>query len=309
MLSNRREQPDQVRATACFCACRSSLRESPATFSKRTVTLRIPTQLATQLAIAMSLVASLLLMPTALLAQGISSVGISSVLSASDAVEAGREAFRRSARYPWYDREADGLRRVSVQPDDNLAGQRNSPWEARKSKSSRRFRSAPYGRTISIIIYVVLVAVLIALIVTIVRRAGASLAVMDNATRTNDLGFDSARVGELPFQIEGDAIDLLPMAEQLRSQGKFGQAIVYLFSYQLLHLDRNRLIRLAKGKTNRQYLRELRSNRDLQHLFERTMVAFEDVFFGEHALNRDRFETCWDTLNSFHQLSSAGVVG
>ena len=31
------------------------------------------------------------------------------------------------------------------------------------------------------------------------------------------------------------------------------------------------------------------------------MVAFEDVFFGEHSLSRSRFESCWNQLEEFHE--------
>ena len=50
---------------------------------------------------------------------------------------------------------------------------------------------------------------------------------------------------------------------------------------------------LAKGKTNRQYLRELQARADMAPLLATSMVAFEDVFFGGHSLSRERYEECW----------------
>ena len=46
------------------------------------------------------------------------------------------------------------------------------------------------------------------------------------------------------------------LARLYEKRGNFNQAIIYYYSYQLVTLDRRQVIRLAKGKTNRQYLRE-----------------------------------------------------
>ena len=75
--------------------------------------------------------------------------------------------------------------------------------------------------------------------------------------------------------------------------------MIYLFSYELVQLDRQHLIRLAKGKTNRQYLRELRQRPPLQAILEPTMIAFEDAFFGRKTLSRERFENCWQRVEEF----------
>ena len=63
------------------------------------------------------------------------------------------------------------------------------------------------------------------------------------------------------------------------NEGRFGEAILCLFGYQLVELDKHQRIRLAKGKTNRQYLREMGSGGRLRRIVEQTMVAFEDFFF------------------------------
>jgi hypothetical protein len=67
-------------------------------------------------------------------------------------------------------------------------------------------------------------------------------------------------------------------------------------------MDKNQVIRLTRGKTNRQYLREIARRPPLRALVEQTMVAFEDVFFGNHPLDRSRFESCWQQLDSFDRL-------
>ncbi len=84
-------------------------------------------------------------------------------------------------------------------------------------------------------------------------------------------------------------------------QGNYSEAIIYLFSYELVQLDKFALIRLARGKTNRQYLREVPRRPELRSPLERTMVAFEGVFFGSRLLDRAGFEACWQQLPQFEE--------
>ena len=65
-------------------------------------------------------------------------------------------------------------------------------------------------------------------------------------------------------------------------------------------LDKHHVIRLAKGKTNRQYVRETRrAPAAVARCCETTMVAFEDAFFGRKQLSREAFERCWQRLDEF----------
>ena len=97
--------------------------------------------------------------------------------------------------------------------------------------------------------------------------------------------------------------NLLEEARRHYRDGDYGEAIIYLFSYQLVQLDKHQLIRLAKGKTNRQYVRELGPRVELGYLLTTTMQAFEDVFFGNHSIDRVRFESCWLRLEEFESLA------
>jgi hypothetical protein len=112
---------------------------------------------------------------------------------------------------------------------------------------------------------------------------------------------DVDRVEALPFQLRGAKGDFLAEARRLYEAGHYSDAIVYLFSYELVQLDKHHLIRLAKGKTNRQYLREVRQRPTVRAILELTMIAFEDAFFGRKVLSRERFEECWQRLDEFQQ--------
>jgi hypothetical protein len=113
------------------------------------------------------------------------------------------------------------------------------------------------------------------------------------------------RLEELPFTLEQPADDLLTAARRAAEQGDYDRAIIFLYSHQLLELDRREAIRLTKGKTNRQYLRELRLRPGLAPLLATSMVAFEEVYFGGHALGQERFEVCWQQAIQLLELSES----
>jgi hypothetical protein len=113
---------------------------------------------------------------------------------------------------------------------------------------------------------------------------------------------EADRIESLPFHIARPQTNLLAEARRHYLAGDYGEAMIYLFSYKLVQLDKSHFIRLARGKTNRQYLGELRRSLPLWRILYSAMVAFEDVFFGHHPLSRERFEACWNRLDEFHQL-------
>ena len=214
------------------------------------------------------------------------------------AVEAGRKALQRAADFPWYDQESDSIRRVDVSPPKDLAS-RKSKWQRQPSNWTW-----PDWLTsvLEVIGWLLLVLVIFGLVYFLAKavmwgewRAGVA------GTSEETLHGDIDRIEALPFQLQRPKTDLLAEARRCYEAGQFGEAVIYLYSYQLVELDRHQFIRLTKGKTNRQYLRELRSRRGLSDILFRSMIAFEDVFFGRHSIDRDRFEACWRGLDEFHQ--------
>ncbi len=115
------------------------------------------------------------------------------------------------------------------------------------------------------------------------------------------------RIESLPFQLDKKPTSLLEEAERLYREGNPSQAILYLFSYQLVEMDKLQMIRLTRGKTNRQYLRELKNHARLRGLMEPTVVAFEHVFFGKHSLPAAAFEACWRRVGEFERLIREGA--
>ena len=102
-------------------------------------------------------------------------------------------------------------------------------------------------------------------IVLLLAGAGVSGGSRLSAARTPQGKGDEAepaggadRVESLPLAVDARRLDLLAEAQRCRERGDYGRAIIFLFSHQLLQLDKHGRIRLARGKTNRQYLREIR---------------------------------------------------
>lgn len=239
-------------------------------------------------------------------------------LKGQRAVEAGREALTGGTNFPWYDEESDSVRRIDVETPKEAAAHRGSNWQAKPPKASSTkdlsWLAELFQGLMKILKWLLWAAIVAVFVLLIVLLARAFMTSRDQAVASSE---DEERtesrteadlIESLPFQVKRPRDDLLAEARRHYEQGNFGEAIIYLFSYQLVQMDRHHIIRLTRGKTNRQYLREVWPRPDLRKMFERTMVAFEDVFFGHHPLDRDGFESCWLGLDQFHECVDQAAV-
>lgn len=235
-------------------------------------------------------------------------VGLTSIGSAQEqetevapAVQEGRDALRDTGSYPWYDDQADDVRRIVVQP----------PKPASTSWSWLDFDLFSWGDWFTPMAWLFVAALASAVVFFLVR---AYLMREQRAAMTNDDEIDLSvtdhldRVDDLPMPIRRPTSDLLSEARRQYEAGNYAEAIIYLYSHQLLQLDRHHLIRLARGKTNRQYLGEIASRTGLRQLLETTMVIFEHTFFGKHPLDRSGFESAWKGLDEFDRLLEQGAA-
>jgi hypothetical protein len=205
-------------------------------------------------------------------------------------VTSGGEVLQARVQIPWYDADADALQPVTLQ----------EPWRLDwllDWLGALGWLAEPL--TIAGIIVVVVVLLILGWYVfrTFRQRGGstARVAKLDSLVATD-------RVEALPFLRQRSHHDLLGQARRHYEAGNYSEAIIYLFSHELVELDRCSLVRLAKGKTNRQYLREAKHAAPLAGLLERTMVTFEEAFFGQKTLDRAGFEVCWNQLGHFENL-------
>jgi len=233
-----------------------------------------------------------------------------SVLRAQEvnpAVEAGRQALRKSADFPWYDPQSDELRDLDAkvrQNDDTDTRKHGWEWQAPQvSTPNTRWQFPNLWQVVQYLAMGLLVVLVLGLVVLLLRyflKQEDELGAPGEAQAFDDQRSEIDRVEQLPFVVRRPGGDLLSEARTLYEQGRFGEAMVYLYSYQLVQLDRHRWIHLAKGKTNRQYVREIREEPRLRGILHQSMLAFEDYFFGRHELGRERFERCWQRLDEFH---------
>ncbi|PQO44908.1 DUF4129 domain-containing protein [Blastopirellula marina] len=233
----------------------------------------------------------------------------------------GREALSRVPSANWYDGDSDQLQTIPIPGEPTPPGTR--PGAPPKPKTKTTPAATPTGTgggwltslfnlPIASLIFYTFVVALLGVIGYLIYRAyqaggstakvgkGASPETFDEKTRQID------KVEHLPFDVKKKDANLLEEARRCYEAGNFNEAIVYLFSFQLLELDKGHIIRLAKGKTNGQYLREAGRDRGLRQILQSTMNAFEDVFFGNRDLSQDRFERCWSQIPQFDQLLAGG---
>ncbi len=111
-----------------------------------------------------------------------------------------------------------------------------------------------------------------------------------------DLAAQRAKLTDLPFEMENKLVGFKAQAERLRQEKQYAQATVYLFSYLLVECDAANCIRLAKGKTNHRYVRELKAWPKLQRPFQELVEMFEATFFGGKEISESRFEAFWSKL-------------
>lgn len=215
-----------------------------------------------------------------------------------DSVEAGRDALSQWGRYPWYDSETDALQPVDIVEPWN--------WDWLTSwfnwgPGNFNFNWVQWLFWGAIILILCLLTWL--LIRAFMRSTGPSESLLD--TQGESPEEERRRIEALPEPAR-TRTRLLEAARKNYEKGNYDEAVIYLFSHQLVCLDKNFLIRLARGKTNRQYLRELASRNRLKRMQADTTVAFEDVFFGGHSISRERFELCWNRLGEFEALANGG---
>ncbi len=225
-------------------------------------------------------------------------------------VREGREALHHSGRYPWYDAGEDDVRRIDVKEPYSWDWLKDwldwldFSWLKNLFSFGRGAFQWP-STILGWIAWIVILAAFVTLVWLLLRtwrRRHRSEDADDESAGEESEEERRRRVEALPYPVQRRQGDLLEEARRCYEEGNYGEAVVYLFSYQLVEMDKRHRIHLAKGKTNRQYLREVGWRTSLGRLVEQTMVAFEDVFFGNRVLERQRFERCWASLPRFEAL-------
>ena len=121
--------------------------------------------------------------------------------------------------------------------------------------------------------------------------------------------YDIERIEELPEALVRISDDPREAARQWRERGEFDRAVECLFAHQLLLLDHAGRLRLSRGKTNRRYVRECRSNdASAGATLEATTAAFDRSYFGNRPPTGEQFDALWDSNVALETSLTAGVV-
>ena len=251
-----------------------------------------------------SILLSAIVLAAACFASGFST----GLASAQESVDRGQSSLS-SSDFPWYDANSDSVQPVEVAP----------PKEARTKDrntlplgtNTARGGGGGGGRVdLAGLSYLTWGLITLFIFGVVAALLWAFLRMEDQTDQDKDFVLEKSqaeRIKALPFVLDNLKDDLRSLAGAAYQKGDYKRAITLLFSHVLLHLDKASLIRLRKGKTNRQYLGELRSHRKLTNYYERVMLPFEDAFFGDHELKRERFEDCWNELEQFENNVTQAV--
>jgi uncharacterized membrane protein len=220
-------------------------------------------------------------------------------LEPDEAVELGKETLSKGLlnRHPWYDSSTDDVTLIPLKQSTQNTSTR---WDWSWDWPDWTWEFSLFGNTFSVNLFTLMlwgvVLVLAFFLVRYLIRLYERRELEDAASDDDDTAHtsDADRVEALPVVVKREISDLRSEARRLADGGRYSEAIVYLYSHLLVQLDRRQVIRLAKGKTNRQYLSEAAAaNSSLKPPVERTMTAFEDAYFGRHELTPAEFEACW----------------
>lgn len=213
-----------------------------------------------------------------------------------EAVEAAGDGLADGG-FPWYDQASDSARPIEF---------REELRREVRSRSSSGVGSSGAG-VLTFVVWTVIAVVIVLIIFWIVYLVINWKKDDKDDDQLLDDDESGDRVEALPQEVRARRGNLLDEARHHYEAGDYDKAIVYLYSYQLLALDRAQWIRLLKGKTNRQYLRELGENKEISAILLQTMIDFENVYFGHHSLPRERFESLWRQVDRFQRLTARGT--
>lgn len=215
----------------------------------------------------------------------------------------------------WYDAEK-GVIPVEVEPkvDDSL--NRDSRWLPKPKKVAKpkpQTTTTPnagngvlnsgltFANIVGWLLLILTVGSILGLIVYLMSKAEIDLG--GNPSSRGSGASDGApdeqmiqRMKHLPAELRRTDVNLRSEAERLMHEGLYDQAIILLFGHQLLTLDRAGLLRLNRGKTNRQYVRETRFvDPSIADRLSQTVSAFERSYFGRHSIGQAEFAQLWQS--------------
>lgn len=227
---------------------------------------------------------------------------------------ADQQALESIGKRPWYDAEQHAYKppATTADPDDPI---RRSGWIGAPAPAApagggggRTGAGAVAGEALSYLVWIFLGAALIGLMFFLAYSSLGKWHRSKNPSAPQAIEIDPSRVVDLPFEAQAEMHDPLAYARMLMERGDHDSAVLFVYAYMLLALDRAGMIVLHRGKTNRMYLFELNGQRTLRDLLSPAMLAFEDQFFGRHSITRERCLRIWEQLDGFHRELAPAIA-
>jgi hypothetical protein len=199
------------------------------------------------------------------------------------AIEEGRAALSEDA-YPWYDKATDSFVMAKQPPPDR------EEWKA----------------TFAMLLNAIITAFVIGALVVMgwfFYRKRPQREDDDDADSADEEGEPPDAAMALPPELAAHADDFLAAAERAAAAGDYRLAICCLFHHLLDLLGKAGLIRLSRGRTNRQYLRQL-AQHPTRAILTEAMRLFEGIYFGGHPAD----SAMWEKMRSAHSRISKVIA-
>lgn len=216
--------------------------------------------------------------------------------------------------YPWYDADSDQLEPLESKSEAFPMSSERNEIELGKAKIPKvKPPSTPPaggagtagggwlgGFDLTSLLMTILITVIVCALAFLFYKFLAVESSQDDGASARRKKLLSESIEQLPFDLQAAGGDFRSLAQQAYQAGDLRRAFIFLYSHVLVTLDQNERISLRKGKTNRQYLKEVWEDPKLSSYFKSVMLPFERAFFGDHEPAPDQFERCWSGLDNFH---------
>lgn len=241
-------------------------------------------------------------------------VGSGSAAVVEDAAERGvwRKAFAKR-RFPWFSSADDAVVFLPPRPVPS-AGDVPVPTALEIPKPSPRevlnpseIKSAFDLRFAARVVFWTLFGLLILASVVAIcwTLAKAARDAREQKKAKSARGDRTRRLEAIAPEARDRFDDLGTAAENALAAGDLRLALVYFFSQLIVESDKRGFLRARRGKTNREYWLELRSNIRVRTIYKATMDAFERVYFGGRSISRAEFDDVWRLREAFLEITAA----
>jgi hypothetical protein len=171
------------------------------------------------------------------------------------------------------------------------------PEEKEKEKEKQPLQIQRWdGAILQPIAYVLMIAIIIALLYFVIRNTTFEARLKKSTIQHDDASQPIENIEEL---------DIHALLQQALAQGNYRLAVRLYYLSLLKSLNQVGLITWKKDKTNREYLTELFSKDQYFDDVRKLTLAYEQVWYGEHAITQEsfqqltvRFETVNQKLNN-----------